>query len=222
MPRTDPTVRPTLVAGVVSIGLALGAGGLVTHGAQDEAPDGVVNYTRIDTTVAGAGVPSVHTQARHPLQKEVAENEVDLRDVLPQADIFRFLNDPAPHFRGYTHSTGDEDGTLVGFAFFTSDLVGGVLGYKGRIRMLVGMDIVGTLTNVRVLSHSEPFGYFSIDPPAFAEQFRGASILDPLKPGEDIDAVSQATITVDAATRAIRLSARLVAREFLADSLTKE
>ena len=161
---------------------------------------------------------AVHTQARHPLQQEVAENEDDLRGVLPQADIFRFLDDPAPHFRGYTHRTGDEDGTLVGFAFFTTDLVGGVLGYKGRISMLVGMDIFGTLTKVRILSHSEPFGYFSIDPPAFAEQFRGASVLDPLELGEDIDAVSQATITVGAATRAIRLSARLVAREFLADS----
>ena len=49
------TARPALVAGVVSIGLALGAGGLVTHGAQDEAPDGVVNDTRIDATVACAG-----------------------------------------------------------------------------------------------------------------------------------------------------------------------
>ncbi len=49
------TARPALVAGVVSIGLALGPGGLVTHSAQDEAPDGVVNDTRIDATVACAG-----------------------------------------------------------------------------------------------------------------------------------------------------------------------
>ena len=55
MPSTRPTVRPTLIVGVVSIGLALGAGSLVTHGAQDQGPDGVVNYTRIDATVACAG-----------------------------------------------------------------------------------------------------------------------------------------------------------------------
>ncbi len=55
MPRVHSTVRPTLIVGVVALGLALGAGGLVTHGAQDEAPDGVVNYTRIDATVACAG-----------------------------------------------------------------------------------------------------------------------------------------------------------------------
>ena len=55
MLRTHPTVRPTLFAGVVSIGLALGAGSLVSHAAQDAVPDGVVNYTRIDATVACAG-----------------------------------------------------------------------------------------------------------------------------------------------------------------------
>jgi uncharacterized protein (TIGR01244 family) len=55
MPRHSPTARPTLIAGLAAIALALGAGGGVTHGAQDEAPDGVVNYTRIDATVACAG-----------------------------------------------------------------------------------------------------------------------------------------------------------------------
>ncbi len=46
------TARPALVAGVVSIGLALGPGGLVTHSAQDEAPDGVVNDTRAEALAA--------------------------------------------------------------------------------------------------------------------------------------------------------------------------
>ena len=55
MPRAHSTMQPTLIAGVLALGVAIGAGGLVTHGAQDEAPDGVVNYTRIDATVACAG-----------------------------------------------------------------------------------------------------------------------------------------------------------------------
>ena len=47
--------RPALIAGL-SVSLVLGLGNLVTHAAQqDEAPDGVVNYTRIDATVACAG-----------------------------------------------------------------------------------------------------------------------------------------------------------------------
>ena len=68
---------------------------------------------------------AIHTRARRPLQQDVAENEVALRGILPQANIFRLLDDPAPHYRASTHSTGDEDGTLVGFAFFTTDLVKG-------------------------------------------------------------------------------------------------
>ena len=49
------TTRPMLTAGVAAIGLALGVGSLVSLGAQEEGPEGVVNYTRIDATVACAG-----------------------------------------------------------------------------------------------------------------------------------------------------------------------
>ena len=115
----------------------------------------------------------------------------------------------------YAASGGDP--TLIGFAFFTTDVTPRLYAYKARITMLVGMDTAGSLIDVRVVYHSEPFGYFSIDLPEFAAQFRNKSILDPLEVGEDIDAVSRATITVTAATRAIRQGARLLAREFLAE-----
>jgi len=55
MPRVHQTLRLTLTAGILSIGLAAGLGGFGIVGAQDEAPEGVVNYTRIDATVACAG-----------------------------------------------------------------------------------------------------------------------------------------------------------------------
>lgn len=81
--------------------------------------------------------------------------------------------------------------------------------------MLVGLDTRGILTGVIVVAHSEPFGDFSIDPPAFARQFVGKDIRDPFKVGSDIDAVTRATITVTSATRAVRNSARRIARELL-------
>ena len=56
MPRFHVTRRSTIVGGVVVSVLALlGAGRLVAEGPQEEPPDGVVNYTRIDATVACAG-----------------------------------------------------------------------------------------------------------------------------------------------------------------------
>ena len=59
-----------------------------------------------------------------------------------------------------------------------------------------------------------------MDRPEFPDQFVGKSILDPLEVGQDIDAVSRATITVEAATRAIRQGARQLAGEFLAQQST--
>ena len=49
------------------------------------------------------------------------------------------------------------------------------------------------------------------------EQFKGKSVLDPLQVGTDIDAVSRATITVEAATRAIRQGSRQLVRQFLSE-----
>ena len=51
--------------------------------------------------------------------------------------------------------------------------------------------------------------------PAFAAQFRGKDVRDPFKLGGDIDAVSRATITMSSAVRAIRSSARRIARELI-------
>jgi Na+-translocating ferredoxin:NAD+ oxidoreductase RnfG subunit len=81
--------------------------------------------------------------------------------------------------------------------------------------MLVGMDATGKLTGVLVLEHHEPYGDFSIDRPEFAAQFRGKDVRDPFKLGDDIDAVSRATITMSSAVRAIRNSSRRMARQFL-------
>lgn len=103
----------------------------------------------------------------------------------------------------------------IGYAFWTTDLVPEQLGYHGHIHMLIGMDTAGHLTGVIVDRHTEPYGDFSVEPPAFGAQFKGKSIRDRFEVGADIDAVSRATITIRAAAREIRDSARLVARAVL-------
>lgn len=144
-----------------------------------------------------------------------------LRGVLPDAETFKFVDTGTPHYRGYrTGSDGNE--TLVGFGFFTVDFAPRVRGYKGEIWMLIGMDPAGSLIDVDILFHNEPFGYFSIDRAEFVAQFRGKSVLAPLTVGDDIDAVSRATITNNSAVRAIRDSARRMAREFLAERATEQ
>ena len=143
--------------------------------------------------------------------RQVQKQEHHLRAVLPDADTYDFVDAGLPHFRGY------EDGDLVGLAFFTNELDPRVFGYKSQFWMLVGMTPSGRLTGVAIDYHVEPFGYFSIDPPEFGAQFEGKSIMDPLEVGNDIDAVSRATITVKNATRAIRLGSRQLIRQFLSE-----
>ena len=164
-----------------------------------------------------AGIPAVAMSQGRPDPLIPTADEVALRTLIPQADSFELVETHHRHFRAYAQSASGGDRTLVGFAFFTTDMTPRLYAYKGRITMLVGMDPAGSLIDVQVVYHYEPFGYFSIDLPEFAAQFRNKSILDPLEVGEDIDAVSRATITVTAATRAIRQGARLLAREFLAE-----
>ena len=143
--------------------------------------------------------------------RQVERQEHHLRAVLPDADSYRFVNAALPHFRAYT---GD---TLVGLAFFTNELDPRVYGYKAQFWMLVGMTPGGVLTGVAIDYHAEPFGYFSIDPPAWAAQFPGKSVMDTLEVGTDIDAISRATITVESATKAIRQGSRQLIRQFLSE-----
>ncbi len=77
------------------------------------------------------------------------------------------------------------------------------------------------LTGVVVDYDSEPYGYFSVQPPEFAAQFKGKSIRDPFRVGGDIDAVSRATLSVTSAARAIRDSSRMVARALLTPDAVK-
>ena len=162
-----------------------------------------------------AGIPTAALAQRWRAVDDIPRYEPYLREALPGAETFRFIDRGTPHYRGYRPGPNGED-TLVGLGFFTVDFARDVRGYKGEIWMLVGMAPSGVLLDVSIVYHSEPFGYFSIDLPEFIEQFRGKSVPAPMTVGDDIDAVSRATITNNAAVRSIRDSARRMAREFLA------
>jgi NosR/NirI family nitrous oxide reductase transcriptional regulator len=138
-----------------------------------------------------------------------------LRHVLPQAASFSAREGNPPHFKAYGEALSAGTRTLIGVAFWTTDLQPLERGYDGPIKMLIGMDLTGALTHVLVVDHHEPYGYFSVEAPAFAPQFQGKSVRDGFRVGTDVDAVSRATITMTSATRAIRASARRMAREVL-------
>jgi transcriptional regulator of nitric oxide reductase len=146
-------------------------------------------------------------------QQPAAERTLDaqLKRLFPAAASFSPKQSAPPHFK----ALASDARTVVGLAFWTTELEPLERGYDGPIKILVGMNVDATLAGVVVADHHEPYGYFSVDLPEFAAQFKGKNIRDPFRVGGDIDAISRASITINSATRAVRNSARRVARQLL-------
>jgi NosR/NirI family nitrous oxide reductase transcriptional regulator len=144
-----------------------------------------------------------------------AELAAQLALLFPHAESFSAKEGDPPHYKAYGPATSGADGELLGLAFWTTELDPLERGFDGPIKMLVGMDTAGVLQHVIVTDHREPYGYFSVEMPAFTEQFEQKSIRDRFRVGEDVDAVTRATITVTSASRAVRNSARRIARAYL-------
>jgi NosR/NirI family nitrous oxide reductase transcriptional regulator len=144
-----------------------------------------------------------------------------LMKLFPSATTFSPKGGTPPHYKAFLSESPSAAPKLLGFAFWTTELEPLERGYDGPIKILVGMDPQGILAGIIVAAHHEPFGYFSIDVPKFAAQFKGKNIRDPFKVGADIDAVSRASITITSAARATRNSARRVARQLLTPGPSK-
>ena len=140
--------------------------------------------------------------------------EAQLKRVFPAAAAFSPKQTrPLPHFVAYTGNAGSQ--TIAGYVFWTTELEPLERGYDGPIKMLVGLDTTAHLTGILVTEHHEPYGYFSVELPEFALQFKSKDIRDPFKVGSDVAAVSRATISINSSSRAIRNGARRLARALL-------
>ena len=140
--------------------------------------------------------------------------QVQLERLFPNATTFSPKQSSPPHYKVFGNDASGQQ-TLLGVAFWTTEIEPLERGYDGPIKILVGMNLQGILTGVVVSEHHEPYGYFSVDRKQFAAQFAGKDIRDPFQVGSDVEAVSRASISIASATRAIRNSARRVARQLL-------
>lgn len=144
-----------------------------------------------------------------------ASLDEQLRYLFPEAASFSDKQGSPPHYAAYGPAVDGAPPALIGLAFWTTEIDPLERGYDGPIKMLVGMDTQGRLTRIIVTEHHEPYGYFSVETPKFADQFAGKDIRDPFRIGQDIDGISRATISVRSASRAVRNSARRVASAYL-------
>jgi transcriptional regulator of nitric oxide reductase len=160
------------------------------------------------------GVSTLALAGGQPAQIN-AKLQTRLKVLFPGAASFSPKSGEPPHFTAYGPGEGDAR-PVLGYAWWTTDVVPLERGYDGPIAMLVGIDLKGILAGLVVGEHHEPYGNFSVDPPSFAAQFKNKDIRDPFRLGGDIDAVSRATITMKSATQAVRNSSRIIARALLA------
>jgi transcriptional regulator of nitric oxide reductase len=146
--------------------------------------------------------------------------DAHLKRLFPAAVAFSPLAGEPLHFKAYgVDPRANPSAPPIGYAFWTTDFVPEEHGYHGPIHILVGLNLTGSLTGVVVDYDSEPYGYFSVEPPKFAEQFKGKSLHDQFRVGVDVDAVSRASISIASATRAIRDSSRMAAKIFTPDAV---
>ena len=77
------------------------------------------------------------------------------------------------------------------------------------------MELASAVFHFRARFSTDPYARWSGDPAEFAAQFNGQSIRAPFRIREEIRAISRATLTNSSVTRAVRDSARMMAKLFL-------
>jgi NosR/NirI family transcriptional regulator, nitrous oxide reductase regulator len=137
-----------------------------------------------------------------------------LKKLFPNATSFSSKIAEPPHYKAYAGDPKAPE-SLIGLAFWTTELTPLDRGYDGPIKVLVGMTPQARLTGIVVAEHKEPYGDFSIDTARFQDQFRNKDIRDQFKVGTDINAIATATISITTVARSVRNSGRRVARALL-------
>ncbi|MEZ4414812.1 MAG: 4Fe-4S binding protein [Gemmatimonadota bacterium] len=140
-----------------------------------------------------------------------------LFEVLPSAQRFSERSGDPPVFRAYATGVDGQE-QLIGYVFHTADLPPERTGYSGPIETLVGMDLQGRLTGVRITDYWESLRSSQGDFLRVAgvqEQYVGKHIGDAFSVGDDVDGVSRATISALALARGVRDAARRVAEAYL-------
>jgi len=139
-----------------------------------------------------------------------AQTKYDLGQLCPEADKFIRQVDPFNYFDCYGQ------GEFLGVCFKASDVISDVQGFSGPIDVLICIDKEAIVKGIKVLRHSEMPGYGDrIESKFFLEQFTGKSVYDDFLVGQDIDGITQATVSASSICRIVRQSSRKVYQNIL-------
>ncbi len=165
----------------------------------------------VTVLVCALGVPRVSSAQGDALSPSL------LRQVMPRADRFTARMGEPTVIQAYRNGGAGGSETLIGYVFLTSDLPPEPFGYSGPVEALVGMDLEGNVTGVRVMDYwesiQESMGDF-LRRRGFQEHFTGKHIGDAFSVYGDVQGISRATISVRALARGVRDSSRRVAMAY--------
>lgn len=120
--------------------------------------------------------------------------------------------------RGSIYLGYDGAGNLVGYAG-----KGEAPGYGGPITLVVGLDVAGNVTRVRVVNERETPSFFRLlDREGYYDQFQGQPYDANFQLGQGVDGVSGATFSSEGVAAATRQAIRAVASDGLGQSLPAE
>jgi len=134
-----------------------------------------------------------------------AESTAFLEQALPQAQRFDKVREDV--YVGYTRE--GEAAKSVGYV-----ATGLGTGYAGPIEIAVGLSSEGRIGTVLILRQTETFAFFRrILSARFLESVTGRHCADPFRIGDDVQAVTGATVSLEGLTDAIRSASRQAARQ---------
>ena len=163
--------------------------------------------------VASVGIS---TLAAQPKRLTTHPAEPYLKQLFPDAAAISPHEGTPLHWKIYGEPPSkNPKAQPIALAWWSTDVVPHERGYNGPTHMFIGMDMSGIIVGAVTAYSTDPYASFSVEPPEFAAQFKSKSIRAPFRVGEDIHAVSRATLTINSATRAVRDSARAMAKLFL-------
>ena len=155
---------------------------------------------------------SASAQYRHPVDAEM------IQSVMPAADSFSVKAGLPPVYTAYGPRLDGSPRSVVGYVFLTANVPPAEYGYSSRIDVLVGMDLVGTVTGMHIVNYRESLSSSHGDflrGVGLEEQVLGKHISESFQLGRDLHGVSGASISARAMFRGVRNSARRVALAYL-------
>ena len=112
----------------------------------------------------------------------------------------------------------DGSGEVIGYAATAE-----APGYAGPIEMMVGVNLGGEIVGTRLVQQRESPGFFRlIENAGLVDQFLGKSYSSNFVLGEELDAISGATLSAEGVAASSREALRIIAREGLDSPLPAE